>query len=160
MNRVQPGESCCWDRYWTKLFTCDHIVRHVSFNNDWHVGLIVCENRSGCEGFLEWVEQASLHSAEKFHPVSFGVRCMKGFSGPINIVGGVNPDWSHIPALSPVGLRDGEHGGGVSTPVSVISDFYPIEQLNQLTGWWVGTTGGVSTLSSRSAAKSPMVCID
>ena len=36
-----------------RQYPCDRIVRSVGFNNDWHVGLVVCEDWSGCECFLE-----------------------------------------------------------------------------------------------------------
>ena len=36
-----------------RQYTCDHIVGGVGFDNDWRVGLIVCEDWRRCEGFLE-----------------------------------------------------------------------------------------------------------
>ena len=106
---------------------------------------------------------------------------VEGFSRPNNIVGGVNPDASQIPAISPTGLKDGERGGGVSPPVSVIPDSSPIESIGRRVGGIEGgvsppparsaahssiasdvggTAGGVSTPPSRSVAKSPAVSID
>ena len=40
-----------------RQYSCDRVVRGVSFDNDWRVGLIVCENWRRCEGFLERVER-------------------------------------------------------------------------------------------------------
>ena len=106
---------------------------------------------------------------------------VEGFSRPNKIVGGVNPDASQIPAMSPAGLKDGERGGGVSPPVSVIPDSSPIESIGRRVGGigggvsppparsaahssmasdMGGTAGGVSTPPSRSVAKSPAVSID
>ena len=39
-----------------RQYTRDRVVRSVGFNNDWRVGLVVCEDWSGCEYFLERVE--------------------------------------------------------------------------------------------------------
>ena len=37
-----------------RQYTCDRVVRSVSFDNDWRVG--VCEDWCGCECFLKQVE--------------------------------------------------------------------------------------------------------